>query len=161
MQAACRARVQSAMRLGNRYFMLDMTTWKRDLRTRFHFYLMANEIHGIKIHLKVKRVDLAGLYHLVFVIWRYLERKKIFYYDCKRNSLGLLWTLVIVLLVLDAKFPVPPWQSVPNSINKRLLFRCIMWVLLSGKDPESELPPGVSCLILQRHCQLEITVLTF
>lgn len=146
VQAECGTCVQSAVRLGSTHFMLDTTTWKHDLRMKL------NEIYDSKICLKE-----SGFGWLVPFSVRYMtlfgEGKKNFNHDCKRNSPRLLWRLVIVLLVLDAKFP--------NSINKRLLFHCIMWALLSGKDPESELLPSVSCLILQWHCQLEITVLTF
>lgn len=89
--------------------------------------------------------------------WHYLERKnptKHLYHDYKRNGLRLLWLLCFHWM---QNFLCP--VSVPKS--KKLLFGGLMWALLGGKDLQSELPPSISCLMLQWNCQLEITVPTF
>lgn len=89
--------------------------------------------------------------------WHYLERKnptKHLYHDYKRNGPRLLWLLCFHWM---QNFLCP--VSVLKS--KKLLFGGLMWALLGGKDLQSELPPSVSCLMLQWNCQLEITVPTF
>lgn len=105
-------------------------------------------------------MGLADLCHSVFatwlhdITWREKNPTKHLYHDYKRNGPRLLWLLCFHWM---QNFLCP--VSVPKS--KKLLFGGLMWALLGGKDLQSELPPSVSCLMLQWNCQLEITVPTF
>lgn len=164
--------VQSAAGLGNKLLMLDTTTWECDLRTCFLIYLMLDEwyyLYYIDTYL-YNAIGNTGNQTLLresgfgwvvpfcvcyMTSWHYLERKKNhLYHDYKRNGPRLLWLLNFHWM---QNFLCP--VSVPKS--KRFLFCGLMWALLGGKDLQSELPPSVSCLILQWNCQLEITVPTF
>lgn len=160
--------VQSAAGLGNKPLVLDTTTWKCDLRTCFLIYLMLNEWYylyyiDIYVYNTIGNIGNQNLlkedgfgwlvpFHVCYMTsWHYLERKRnCLYHDYKRNGPRLLWLLYFYWM---QNFLCP--LSVPTA--KGCFFGGLMWALLGGKDLQSELPPSVSCLILQWNCQLEIS----